>query len=68
MFTRFLIGTVVLGLVVGFAAPHSGRAPVAASAESEGEASVSAAARRAKREARVDTVIRSEERRVGKEC
>ena len=57
MFTRFLIGTVVLGLVVGFAAPHSDRAPVSASAESERDASAPSTQHSAKPEARVDTVI-----------
>ena len=55
MFTRFLIGTVVLGLVVGFAAPHGDPVPVAASGGSQ-EQSL-AAPHRAKPEARVDTVI-----------
>ena len=57
MFTRFLIGTVVLGLVVGFAAPQSDRAPVAASVESDSEATAAGVSRRHTAEARVDTVI-----------
>ena len=57
MFTRFLIGTVVLGLVVGFAAPHSDRVAVAASVESDSEATAAGVSRRHTAEARVDTVI-----------
>ena len=57
MFTRFLIGTVLFGLVVGISAPQSDRAPVAASSESDSETSAAASLRRHKPEPRVDTVI-----------